>query len=149
MNPIHATLFNLIYLGWKKPSWKGFSKLNKNFLRNYLETFWIFSGFWGGFFFIFLEELFWRIFLGGFFWEDLFGRIFLRGFFGEDFSGRNSLFILLKSVNLFESERKWCFCQDFVSIKKEGQEFRPLEVRCKLIHSSSHLKRLNFEFLNW
>jgi hypothetical protein len=57
-----------------------------------------------------LEEFFGRIifggfflggiFLGGFFWED-----FLGGFFWEDFFGRNSLFILLKSAKLFESER--------------------------------------------
>ena len=41
--------------------------------------------------------------------------------------------MFLKSTNLFESEKDWCFCQDFVSIKKEGQEFRSLEVRRKLI----------------
>ena len=34
------------------------------------------------------------------FWEDFFGRIFW-----EDFFGRNSLFTVLKSTNLFESER--------------------------------------------
>ena len=67
--------------------------------------------FWEGFYW---GLFFWEDFLGGFFWED-----FLGGFFG-----RNSLFILLKSANLFESERDGCFCQDFVSIKKEeeGQE---------------------------
>ena len=48
----------------------------------------------------FLEEFF-----GGFFWEDFFGRIFLGGFSWEDFLGRNSLFTLLKSAKLFESER--------------------------------------------
>jgi hypothetical protein len=89
----------------------------RNFLRNCLEIFCIFSGFFGGIFRIFLgfflEELFWRFFwedffgrvlLGGFFWED-----FLGGFFWEDFFGRifweEFLFILLKSANLFESER--------------------------------------------
>jgi hypothetical protein len=97
----------------------------RNFLRNCLKIFWIFSGFLGGIFWIFLgfflEDFFWRIFFGGFFW-----RIFLGGF-----SGRNSLFTLLKSAKLFESERDWCFCQDFVWIKKEeeGKKFRSSEVR--------------------
>jgi hypothetical protein len=71
----------------------------RNFLRNCLKFFWIFSGFFAGIFRIFLG-FFGRNFLGGFFWEDFFGRIFMGGFFG-----RNSLFILLKSANLFESER--------------------------------------------
>ena len=48
--------------------------------------------------------MFWEEFLGGVFWEDFwedfFGRIFW-----EDFIGRNSLFTVLKSTNLFESER--------------------------------------------
>ena len=73
--------------------------------------------------------------------EDYFGRIFfgediLGEFFWEDFFGRNSLFVLLKLANLFESERNLCFCQDFVSKKKEeveGKKFRSLEVRRKLI----------------
>ena len=31
---------------------------------------------------------------------------------------------------IFEPERNWCFCQDFVSMEKEGgQEFRSLELR--------------------
>ena len=70
------------------------------------------KNFFGGFFLenFFLEEFFWRIFFGGFFWRIFFGRIFL-----EDFLGRNFLFTLLKSAKLFESERDWCFCQDFVS----------------------------------
>ena len=54
------------------------------------------------------------IFLGGIFWEEFFGRIFLGASFLEDFFvkdlfrrifWRNSLLILLKSANLFESER--------------------------------------------
>ena len=48
--------------------------------------------------------------LGGFFWKEFFAYI---GF---------DLFVKI-----------FGFCQDFVSIKKEGQEFRSLEVRCKLI----------------
>ena len=64
-------------------------------MRNCLEFFWIFPGFFGGIFWIFLEEFF-----GGFFWEDFLGGIFL-----EDFFGRNFLFTLLKSAKLFESER--------------------------------------------
>ena len=47
-----------------------------------------------------LEDLFWRIFFGKIFWED-----FLGGFFCEDFFERNSLLVLLKLANLFESER--------------------------------------------
>ena len=63
----------------------------------------------------------------------------------EDFFGRNSL--------LFEYGRNWfvCqnfgFCQDFVSMEKEGrgQEFRSLEVREA---SSSHLNiDLHFKFI--
>jgi hypothetical protein len=80
----------------------------RNFLRNCLENFCIFSGFFGGIFRIFLgfflEVFFGRILFGGFFWED-----FLGGFFWEDFFGRifleEFLFILLKSAKLFESER--------------------------------------------
>ena len=60
-------------------------------------------------------------FLGGIFWED-----FLGGFFGEDFYGRISLFTLLKSAKLFESERDRCFCQDFVSMQGGRKEnFKP------------------------
>ena len=64
---------------------------------------------------------FWGIFLGRFFGR-IFGRIFWEEFF-------------VKLANLFESERNWYFCQDFVSKKKEeeGKKFRSLEVRCKLI----------------
>jgi hypothetical protein len=51
------------------------------FLRNCLETFWIFGNFLGGIF----GGIFWRNFLGEIFWEDFFGRIFLGGFFWEDF----------------------------------------------------------------
>ena len=51
---------------------------------------------------------FWEIFWG-FFLEDFFGGIFLEDFFWtifwEDFFVRNSLFTLLKSAKLFESER--------------------------------------------
>ena len=66
---------------------------------------------------IFLEFLFGFIleeFFGGFLWEEFFGGIFLEeffwedflgGFFWEDFLGMNSLFTLLKSAKLFESER--------------------------------------------
>ena len=109
-----------------------------------MDFFGIFGGNFLDFSWIFFGGIFWEEFLGGFFCEDLFGRNlfgrifwedFLRRiFWGEDLFGRNSLFILLKSANLFESERDWCFCQDFVSIKKEkGKKFRSLEVRGKLI----------------
>jgi hypothetical protein len=91
-------------------------------LRNFLKFFWIFSGFLGDFFRFFLDffwrnffggffredffgGFFWRNFLGGFFLGGFFGRIFLGGFFWEDFLGMNSLFTLLKSAKLFESER--------------------------------------------
>ena len=68
----------------------------RNFLRNCLEFFWIFFGIFGG---NFLGGFFWKDLFESF-WEDFFGRIFW-----EDFFGRNSLFILLKPANLFESER--------------------------------------------
>ena len=102
-------------------------------IRNFWEILWFFRGFvfyfswilfggifwedflWGFFGGIFLWGFFWRIFCEDF-WED-----FLGGFFG-----RNSLFTLLKSSKLFESERDWCFCQDFVSMEKEEEEnFNP------------------------
>ena len=44
-------------------------------------------------------------FFGRIFLQYFFGRIFLEDFMGGCF-GRNSLFILLKSANLFESERE-------------------------------------------
>ena len=47
-------------------------------LRNFLEIFWIFVGiFWEFFRRIFLEELFGRNVLGGFFREEFFGRNYL------------------------------------------------------------------------
>ena len=45
------------------------------------------GGFFGGFF---LTEFFWLNFLGEIIWEDIFGRIFMGGIFWEDFFGRNS-----------------------------------------------------------
>jgi hypothetical protein len=90
-----------------------------------------------------LEECFWRNFFKGFFLEKCFGEIFwedfiVRNFLGG-FFGRNSLFKLLK---WFEYERDWfvCqdfgFCQDFVSMEKEGRKIS-LEVREQ---APSHLK---------
>jgi hypothetical protein len=80
----------------------------RNFLSNCLNIFWIFSGFLEGIFWIFLG-FFWEDFLGGFFWRIFLGGIFLGGLFGRiflgGFSGRNSLFTLLESAKLFESER--------------------------------------------
>ena len=58
-----------------------FSK-SKEFLRNCLENYWIFLGF---FWRIFLEEFFWKNFFGGSFWKE-----FLGGIFWEDFFWRNS-----------------------------------------------------------
>ena len=52
---------------------------------------------------------------------EFFGRIFW-----EDFFGRNSLFTLIKAAKLFEYGRNlfvsqdFGFCQDFVSMHKEG-----------------------------
>ena len=67
-----------------------------------------------------LGRVFWEDFLGGF----LFGRIFWEDFL-EDCFERNSLFMLIC--------QDLGFCQDFVSIKKEGgQEFRSLEVRLQV-----------------
>ena len=85
-----------------------FSKLGtfEKFVRNSLEIF-------GGFFWNF----FWRNLFGGFL-EGLFGGCFGRIFW------RNSLFTLWKSAKSFEYKRDWCFCQDFVSMEKEGN-FNP------------------------
>ena len=98
----------------------------------------------------------------GIFWEivcKFFG--FIGKFFGRIF-WRNFLFILLKSANLFESERDWCFCQDFVSIiillQKEYQliastkkrwwhvRFLPscTSVICHTLTKSKNCSRLNF-----
>ena len=108
-----------------KTSPKGFwaSKCDvRNWLFSKLGTFEKLFGFFGDFLGIFVGffwEIFWefirRIFLGGFLFS-FFWRNFL-----EDFLGRNSLFTLFKSAKLFESERDWCFCQDFVSMEKEGK----------------------------
>ena len=109
----------------------------RNFLRNRLEIFWSFSGFFGEFFWNYLG-IFFEDFLGEIFWEDFFGRKFLGGIFWEEFFGRYSLLTLLKSAKSFEYGRNWfvCqdigFCQDFVSIKKD-KKFRSLELRRKLI----------------
>jgi hypothetical protein len=67
----------------------------------------------------FSEEFFGRIFLGGFFWRRFFGGFFLGG---RIFLGG---ILCLKFANLFESERNLCFCQDFVSKKKEARNLDP------------------------
>ena len=69
-----------VFLIKKKQARKGFRPLSAMFVIIFFEIFWEFFGR------IFREK----------FWKD---------FFGEDFFGRNSLFILLKSAILFESER--------------------------------------------
>ena len=90
--------------------------------------------------FEFLEN-FWSIFL-----DDSFVGLFLERIFWEDFLGRNSLFTLLKSAKLFESERDWCFCQDFVSMEKEERRRRR---KISILRSASasilHLKRIEKE----
>ena len=145
--PYYPRKFDWFWWGWsKKQAQKGFRPLSamsgigyfqnqelfEELFWNFLDFSWIFFGGLG----FFWEDLFGRISLGGFFGR-IFWRIFLGRFFWEDVL-RKYLFILLKSTNLFESEMDWCFCQDFVSIKKEGkrkegQEFGSLEVPCKLI----------------
>ena len=67
-----------------------------------------------------------------FFWEIVFEKFFGR-IFWEEFFGRNSLF-----------HWNWLVCQDFVAIKKEeGQEFRSLEVRRKLLALKNGKKGLH------
>ena len=67
----------------------------------------------------FWEEFF-RYFL-----EDFFGRIFWEEFFKRNFLG--GILTLLTSAKLFEYGRNWIvcqdfgFCQDFVSMEKEGR----------------------------
>ena len=86
------------------------------------------------FFAIFLEDffggIFWEKFFGRIFWEDLFGRIFGMNYLGQ---------ILCLYWNWLVCQ-DFGFCQDFVSMEKEGrgQEFRSLEVREA---SSLQLKR--------
>ena len=69
----------------KKTSPKGFSA-SKRDIGNWIfsklgifEKLLDFFGLLGGFFWIFLDEFFWRITFGGFFWMN-----FLGGFFGGD-----------------------------------------------------------------
>ena len=112
----------------------------------FFEFFWFFKTFLGNFSEEFLEqffltEFFWRNFFGGIFWEfffgRIFGRIFLGGLLGE-FFGRNSLGgILCLHWNWLVCQ-DFGFCQDFVSMEKEGgrrkdKNFRSLEVRRKYI----------------
>ena len=72
------------------------------------------------------EDFFWRNLFGGIDLKEFFGRNFLRGFFWEDSFDRiiGRIFFVCQDFGFF---------QDFVSMKKEGKEFRPLEVRRKLI----------------
>ena len=69
-----------------------------------------------------MEEYFWRNFLGGFF-----GRIFW-----EEFFGRNYLVEIDKEL-MFLSRFCCLNAQGRKEGRKEGQEFRSLEVRSKLI----------------
>ena len=73
--------------------------------------------FFGGYFFWrnFLEVFFWEDFFGRIFWEDFFGRIF----FGEDFFGG----ILWEEFFVYIGIdcQDFGFCQDFVSMEKEGR----------------------------
>ena len=90
---------------------------------------------------IFWEEFFGRIFLGGFFWEEFLGRnflgeIFWEKFFGRNFWERNSLFTLLRSAKLFEYGiwKEFMFLSRFWgNARKKDKKFRSLEVRGKLI----------------
>ena len=105
-----------------------------------------------------LNEFFGRSFLGIIFYENFFGRIFLRGFFGrifwEDFLGRiflggiferNSLFTLLRSAKLIEYGiwKELMFLSRFWGKqgrrKKDGQKFRSLEVRGKLMALKNYI----------
>jgi hypothetical protein len=79
---------------------------------------------------IFWEDFFGRIFLGEFFWEKFFWGNFLGGIFWEKFFGRNFLggilclhcYLNMKRIDLFvKILSQWR--------RKEGQEFRSLEVR--------------------
>ena len=123
--------------GFRPPSAMHRDVGNWMFLK--LGIFW--EIFWKsfGFFLDFWEEFFWRIV-----WEDFFGMDFLGGIFWEEFF---VYIALVKPAKLFESERDWCFCQDFISKKKEeeeeGKKFRSLEVQLKLIALKNKLKIVN------
>ena len=111
----------LLFIAWKRPlkdqilrktSPKGFSASKCNvgkWIFSKLGTFWEkISGV--------LQDFFW--FFIDFVLKEYFRRIFLQSVFLE-FFGRIFLFTSLKSDMVFESERDWCFCQDFVSMQKE------------------------------
>ena len=105
--------------------------------KNFGEFFWNFWEFLENFLEDFFGVMFLEKILGGFYWDKFFWRNFLGGIFGggifwEEIFGRNSLFTLLKSAKLFESEMDWCFCQDFVSMEKK-ENFQSLEAQRKLI----------------
>ena len=84
---------------------------------------------------IFWEKFFGRIFFGRIILGGFFGRIFLGGFFErifwEEFYGRNYLVEIIKEL-IFLSRFCLKFCLNAQG-RKEGQEFRSLEVRGKLI----------------
>ena len=103
---------------------------------------------------IFWEKFFGGIFittfLGDIFWEIFLGRIFLGGFFGrifwEEFFGRNYLVEINKEL-MFLSR----FCCLNAQGRKEGQEFRSLEVRGKpmaLKNSSENCPPCTFSYLH-
>ena len=84
----------------------------------FLDFFGILGGIFGEFFWgIFLEDFFGRIF-----WEKYFGRNSLGGILCLHCKSQLS-YLNLEGIDLD-------FCQDFVSMqgRKEGQEFRSLEV---------------------
>ena len=111
--------------------------------EKFLEFFWKFFGnFSGGFFW---EDFFWRNFFGVIFWEKFFRRFFLGGFVGRIFFGRiflEDLFfrillggfflrgILREEFFVYVGLSRFCINKEG---RKEGKQFRSLEVRRKLI----------------
>ena len=75
--------------------------------------------------------------------EEFFGRNFLEGFFGriflEEFFGRNYLVEINKELKVLSR-----FCLNAQG-RKEGQEFRSLEVRGKLIALKNSLVLVKFK----
>ena len=110
----------------KKQARKGFRSLSAMKGIGYFQNLWNFFKIVWKFFGILLQD-FLEDFFGGIFWSNFLGKKFLEDFnffgrilgriFREKLFGRNSLFTLIC--------QDFSFCQDFVSIKKEGgQEFK-------------------------
>ena len=99
----------------------GYFQILRNFLRFFLEIFWMVLGiFWEDFFGgIYFAEFFGRNFLGGFFWENFWEDLFWEEFFV--YIGIDLFVKILVFVKILSQWRR-----------KEGKNFRSLEVRLQV-----------------